>query len=108
MIYQISSDNIEMSESMQVLTKEKFSRLESRVEQFDPDSVTLRVVINSVPEDKFEVKVVANINGKEYFTDESHSSLEHAIVECVSEVIRMVDKDQQKDWEEIRKAKGKV
>ena len=108
MQYQISSDNIEMSESIQILTKEKFERLETRVSHLDEDAVQVRVVINVAPEDKFEIKVVANINGKEYFTDETNASMEHGLIECVSELIRMIDKDQEKNWDQVREVRGKA
>ena len=53
MQYQISSDNIDMSPSMEALTKEKFSRIESRLADMREGSCSARIVLNTAPEGMF-------------------------------------------------------
>lgn len=93
MQYQITSDNIELSPSMEDLTKEKFERIENRVKHLPEDSCFARVVLNSVPEEQFEVKVNLDLSGKEYFSDETAYTLENALVEVVEELLQMIEKD---------------
>ena len=93
MQYQITSDNIELSPSMEVLTKEKFERIESRVKHLPEGSCFARVVLNSVPEEQFEAKVNLDLSGKEYFSDETAFTLENALVEVVEELLEMIEKD---------------
>ncbi len=108
MKFQVTSTNIEVSDSMVSLVEQKFERLASRYANLPEDACYARVVIDTVHDGAFAVKVVANLNGKEYFTDETDNSLEHALLECVEELLRMIEKDQDRDWEAARKAKGKV
>jgi ribosome-associated translation inhibitor RaiA len=93
MIYQITSDNIDLSESMETLTKDKFERIEARVKHFPEDACFARVVLNSAPEEQFTVKVELEINGKKYFSDETDFSLESALVKTVEELLSMMEKD---------------
>lgn len=93
MQYQITSDNIELSPSMEALTKEKFERIESRVKHLPEGSCFARVVLNTIPEEKFEAKVNLDLSGKEYFSDESAFTLENALVEVVEELLQMIEKD---------------
>ena len=93
MQYQITSDNIDLSPSMEALTKEKFERIEGRVKHLPEGSCFARVVLNSVPEDQFEVKVNLDLSGKEYFSDEIAYTLENALVEVVEELLQMIEKD---------------
>lgn len=93
MQYQITSDNIELSPSMEALTKEKFERIESRVKHLPEGSCFARVVLNSVPVEQFEVKVNLDLSGKEYFSDETAYTLENALVEVVEELLQMIEKD---------------
>lgn len=107
MIYQITSDNIELSPSMETLTKSKFERIESRVKHFPEDAVFARIVLNSAPEEQFTVKAELEINGKKYFSDETEYSLEGAIIKTVEELLQMMEKDsivqQRKHLEEKEK-----
>ena len=93
MQYQITSDNIELSPSMEALTKEKFERIESRVKHLPEGSCFARVVLNTIPEEKFEAKVNLDLSGKEYFSDETAFTLENALVEVVEELLQMIEKD---------------
>ena len=99
MQYQISSDNIQMSESMIALTKEKFSKIESRLKHIPVEEQFARVVINSAPENTFEVKAIITFRKKEYFSDESDFTLETALIRVVNELTRMMEKDKDK-WEQ--------
>jgi len=93
MQYQIASDNIDISPSMEVLTKEKFERIESRIKHLPEGSCFSRVVLNTVPDDQFEVRVNLDISGKEYFSDETAFTLENALVVVVEELLEMIEKD---------------
>lgn len=93
MQYQITSDNIDLSPSMDALTKEKFERIESRIKHLPEGSCFARVVLNTVPDDQFEVKVNLDLSGKEYFSDETAFSLENALVVVVEELLEMIEKD---------------
>ena len=93
MQYQISSDNIDMSPSMEALTKEKFSRIESRLADMPEGSCSARIVLNTAPEGMFEVKIKLNASGKEYFSDETDYTLESALVRAVEEILIMMERD---------------
>ena len=93
MNYQISSDNIELTPSMETLTKEKFERIETRAKNFPEGSCFARVVLNSAPENRFYVKVNLDLSGKEYFSDEEEYSLEGALIKVVEELLEMMEKD---------------
>ncbi|NMB91272.1 hypothetical protein GYA37_00295 [candidate division WWE3 bacterium] len=93
MNYQISSDNIELTPSMEVLTKEKFERIESRTKNLPKDSCFARIVLNSAPENRFNVKVNLSLSSKEYFSDEEDYSLEGALIKVVEELLEMMEKD---------------
>jgi ribosome-associated translation inhibitor RaiA len=93
MNYQITSDNIAISPSMETLTKDKFERIESRYKDYPADSCFARVVLNTAPDNMFYVKVDLNINGKEYFSDETEYSLEAGLIKVVEELLEMIEKD---------------
>ena len=93
MQYQITSDNIDISSSMEALTKEKFERIESRIKHLPEGSCFARVVLNAVQDNHFEVKVNLDLSGKEYFSDETAFSLENALVVVVEELLQMLEKD---------------
>lgn len=93
MQYQITSDNIDLSPSMENLTKEKFERIESRIKHLPEGSCFARVVLNSVPDNQFEVKVDLDLSGKKYFSDETTFILENALVVVVEELLQMLEKD---------------
>ncbi len=93
MQYQITSDNIDLSPSMDALTKEKFERIENRIKHLPEGSCFTRIVLNTVPEGQFEVKVNLDLSGKEYFSDETAFTLENALVIVVEELLQMIEKD---------------
>lgn len=93
MQYQITSDNIDLSPSMEALTKEKFERIENRIKHLPEGSCFARVVLNTVPDNQFEAKVNLDLSGKEYFSDEVAYTLENALVVVVEELLQMIEKD---------------
>ncbi len=93
MKYQITSDNIELSPSMEALAKEKFERLEKRTREEPEETKHVRMVLNSAPENMFTVKVKFHVGDREYFSDETDYSLEGALIKTVEEVWQMIEKD---------------
>ena len=111
MKYQITSDNIKLSPSMEKLTKEKFKRVEKRLKDVYEGSKRIRVVLNksSDEDERFEVKVVVNVKGKEYYAEESDYKLETAIIKTVEELLRNMKKERgkmlsaiERGWKKIR------
>ncbi len=88
-----------MSDSMIVLTKEKFSKIEARLKHIPDEEKHFRVVINTAPEDRFEVKAYVTFHKKEYFSNETDFTLETALIGVVNELTRMMEKDKEK-WEQ--------
>ena len=88
MQFQITSDNIEMSPSMMDLAHEKLSKLDKHLKDTQPDSKSVRVVLNSGPEGTFFAKVEAEIKGNFLFAEEKGYTLEQALVNAVANVNR--------------------
>ncbi len=107
MNYQITSDNIQISESMKVLAKEKLAKFEGRLADIPEESKSVRVVLNTSPNECFAVKVELTVNGQTFFTDETEHTLETALVNAVLELERQITKSKyfEKDWEEQRESK---
>ena len=93
MKYQITSDNIDLSPSMEVLTKKKFSRIGKRSKDYPEDNNFSRIVLNSAPNGKFIVRANVKLDNKEYFSDETEFSLERALIKTVEELLQMMEKD---------------
>lgn len=104
MRYQITSDNIELTPSMEALAKEKFERLENRIRDFDEDSKHARIVLNTAPDGRFTAKASVKVGGREYFSDETDFSLEGALIKTVSEIFEMMEKEKTRQ-EKHRKPK---
>lgn len=109
MKYQITSDNIEISESMKALAIDKFSKIEKRLTEKEKEEALARIVLNkSGADDEFRVKIDLSYGGKKYFASEKDYSLESAIIKSVTEVERMRKKDDisyYDDWNTSRKIK---
>ncbi|EKE00136.1 MAG: hypothetical protein ACD_22C00088G0005 [uncultured bacterium] len=107
MKYQITSDNIQISESMKVLAEEKLAKIDGRFTNIPEESKSVRVVLNTSPNDCFEVKIELTVDGHNFFTDETEHTLETALVNAVEELERQIDKSKywEKDWEEQRESK---
>lgn len=108
MNYQITSDNIELSPSMEVLTKDKFERVKKRAKHLPADACFARIVLNSEPENMFSVKVDLDLNGKKYFSDETEFSLEAALIKVVEELLEMLEKDSIVQRRKEKKVEEKV
>jgi ribosomal subunit interface protein len=96
MQYQITSDNMQVSPSMEALTKEKFTRIEHRFKDLPDGSKSIRVVMNTAPEDMFTVRAEVNANGKVYFSDETDYTVEGALIKTVEELVKMIEKEKDK------------
>lgn len=109
MQYQITSDNIEISESMKALAQEKIEKVTVRLTEKERDEALVRIVMNkSSEEDQFLVKVELQYGGKKYFSEESAYTLENALIESIGEMERMRRKDDlshEGDWLEHREIK---
>lgn len=87
---------MQITPSMEVLTKEKFIRLENRFKNIPEGSKSTRVVLNTAPSDMFVVKAEIVVNGKKYFSDETDYTLEGALIKTVEELVRMTEKEKDK------------
>ena len=109
MQYQITSDNIEVTESMKALAQEKFEKVEARLTEKENAEAMTRIVLNtSGGEDQFRVKIELSYRGKQYFASERDYSMETALIKAIAEVERMRRKDDigfQEDWNEQREFK---
>jgi ribosome-associated translation inhibitor RaiA len=105
MNYQITSDNMELTPSMETLTKEKFERLENKMKDFPDETKHARVVLNTAPEGKFLIKAQVKVGGREYFSDEADYSIETALIKTVQEIFQMMEKEK---TQTERKKKDKI
>src|SRR3989344_777955 len=108
MQYQITSDNIELTESMKAMAQEKFAKFETKLNDGDLESASARIVLNkSGAEDEFRVKAEVVVRGHKYFASERDFLLESAVIKAVAELMRMYNKDHdfEKDWETKRDLK---
>ncbi|MBP8960961.1 ribosome-associated translation inhibitor RaiA [Patescibacteria group bacterium] len=110
MQYQISSDNIELTKSMQNLAEDKVSKLKRFFAHFPQDEVTARIVLNKASqEDAFKAKIELVAKGKSYFAQEKEFLLETAIIRAVEEIERQLEKDRdapERNWEKQRELKS--
>lgn len=105
---QYSSDNMEISESMKVLAESKLKKLARYWVDLPKESTSVRVVMNSAPEDTFKVKLDVNLNGDVYYADEDGFELESTLIGAVEEVSRQYEKRKTKserNWEAKREGK---
>ena len=109
MNYQITSDNIQVSPSMENLAKEKMKKIETKLTNVYDEMKSFRIVMNSLPDQQFQVKIHSMVHGKEYFTDESAFSLEHALINATGQLEKTLDKNKaffsSKEWKAAREAK---
>jgi ribosome-associated translation inhibitor RaiA len=109
MTVQVSSDNIDLSQSMDVLAREKLTRLENLIEEIPADSKEIRIVLNKAPNDTFLTKIELIVEGKKFYSEEENYSLESAIIATVDEVFRQYKKEKGKkddtEWDKRRELK---
>lgn len=107
--YQITSDNIDISPSMIVLTKQKLAKLDHHLAHIHPDLISYRVVLNSIPDNAFEAKLEVQIKGKVYFAHEKHHVLESAIIlateDLDKQLKKVLHKEKAQEWEQKREQK---
>ena len=110
MLYQISSDNMDLTESMRTLAKDKVSKLEKFLTHIPPDESSVRIVLNSgAQEDTFKVKIDLVAKGRKYFAQEKEYALETSLIRAVEEIERQLEKDQdenERNWEKLREVKS--
>ena len=109
MNYQITSDNIQVSPSMENLAKEKMKKIETKLTNVYDEMKSFRIVMNSLPDQQFQVKIHSMVHGKEYFAEESGFTLEHALIAATSRLEKTLDKNKaffsSKEWKAAREAK---
>ena len=94
MKYQITSDNIQISQSMKELATEKFEKVDKFLSNIDEDSKHVRIVMNSAAEEgTFLVKILLRASGKEYFADETDYGLEITLSKAIEDIITKIKKD---------------
>ena len=86
MNYQITSDNMQVSESMKEMAISKLFKLENRFKDLPEGATSARIVMNLAPVERFAVKIELDLNGKVYFTDETQYTMETALVNAVEDV----------------------
>ncbi len=82
-----------VSPSMDALARSKFDRVSKRFGNVPDESKFARIVLNTAPNEMFEVKANIVISGKEYFSDDTDYTLETAIINTVEEILQMIEKD---------------
>ena len=105
---QVSSDNMDVLESMQIMVENKVQRLLRLWGSYEDTDKYVRVVLNSGPDQTFIVKLEAVVKGSSYYGSASGASLEPAIVEAVEEVTRQYKKANRlksSDWADKRRHK---
>ena len=109
MPYQVTSDNIEISPSMISLAEGKLARLEHLLKDIPDDLKSIRVVLNSGPNETFIARVEASLRGRVYYGEGSGFTLENALIQAVENVDRQYVKEKSKkeseDWKAGRELK---
>lgn len=111
----VSSDNIELSESMKSLTELKLEKFIGHVRKNLQKNSSVRVVLNTAPENNFIVRVEADIVGRgkgeneKFFTEETAFEFESALVAAIDEIDRQYLKfkeiNEEIGWKERRDGK---
>lgn len=94
--------------SMKNLVENKITKLERHWTDKDPETIMLRVVLNTAPDEKFLVKLDLNLDGELLYTEELGFELETAVVDAINELDRQYKKlkDRNTDkWEKQREEK---
>ena len=110
MVIQVTSDNIEVSSSMQDLAKQKVEKLSKYFDNVPEELQRVRVVLNKGSADEtFEANVELSIGGMIFVGRAQAFSLEAAIIEATGDVERQYVKDKSKrddkDWDAAREMK---
>ncbi len=110
MLIQVTSDNIEVSPSMQDLAKQKVEKLAKYFENVPQDLQRVRVVLNKGAADEtFEANVELSLSGNVFVGRSQAFSLEAAIIDATGDVERQYVKEKSKrddkDWDAARELK---
>jgi ribosomal subunit interface protein len=109
MSIQITSDNIELTDSMVSLAKSKIARFRHHIKDVPEDLRNIRVVMDSGPNKTFSAKIEMKVEGTTFVADETEFSLETALIRAVEEVDRQYRKSKSKtesgEWKEKREMK---
>ncbi len=96
MKYQITSDNMSVTDSMKFLVQAKLEKLERKWEDIPEDSKFGRIVLNKAPDDTFVVKIEISLDGEAFFVTETGYELETALIDTVNELDRIYRKKKEK------------
>ncbi len=106
---QVTSDNIEISPSMKVLSEEKLEKLGKHFVDTPEDLAQVRVVLNSGVDNSFDVSVELKLGKTELYGKSNNFTLEAALIDAIADVERQYIKEksirESKDWEEARELK---
>jgi len=109
MIYQITSDNLEITESMKTLAVSKVSKLEKYFPKGTEEDLVERVVMNKgAVENTFLVKIAMELDGKMRYGEEVSYSLEGALIgaqEALEKQLRKMKTKFEKGWKKQRELK---
>jgi len=109
MVYQITSDNLEITESMKTIAISKVSKLEKYFPKGTEEDLVIRVVMNKgAVEDTFLAKIAMELEGKLRYGEEVGYSLEGALIgaqEALEKQLRKMKTKSEKDWEKQRELK---
>ncbi len=109
MIYQITSDNVEMTESMKTLAISKISKLEKYFPKGAEEDLMVRAVMNKgAKEGTFHAKIAVELEGKMLYGEETGYSLEGALIgaqEALEKQLRKIKTKFERDWEKQRELK---
>uniref|UniRef100_A0A7C4XHW4 Ribosome-associated translation inhibitor RaiA n=1 Tax=candidate division WWE3 bacterium TaxID=2053526 RepID=A0A7C4XHW4_UNCKA len=107
---QITSDNIEVTQSMKALAESKLEKVVQRLKDVPEDLISIRVVLNKgEAEETFESKVEITVGGKVYFANNSAFSMESALVDAIEDILRQYNKvkskNESENWQKGRELK---
>ncbi|MCA9308623.1 MAG: HPF/RaiA family ribosome-associated protein [Patescibacteria group bacterium] len=110
MKYQVTSDNLEVIESMKVLADRKIKSLFKYLKGIPEDLVFARIVLNKgSADDTFQAKLTLDTGAHSYHADSVDFSLETALIQAVNDIKvqykNYKEKNSDKKWEESRELK---
>ena len=109
MIYQITSDNLEITESMKTIAVSKVSKLEKYFPKGTEEDLVARVVLNrGSVEDTFLAKIAIELDGKMRYGENVDYSLEGALIgaqEALEKQLRKMKTKFESNWKKQRELK---
>jgi len=109
MIYQITSDNLEITESMKTIAVSKVSKLEKYFPKGTEEDLVARVVLNrGSVEDTFLAKIAIELDGKMRYGENVEYSLEGALIgaqEALEKQLRKMKTKFESNWKKQRELK---